>query len=53
MVWPAFSGFWSAWAPPGERSRLISISNAGAQIGNVRNFYLIYLKKIQRLIKWA
>jgi MFS family permease len=35
VVWPAFAGFWANWAPPAERSRLIGIANAGAQIGNV------------------
>lgn len=35
VFWPSFSQFWVSWAPPLERSRLISISNAGAQIGNV------------------
>lgn len=34
-IWPAFSGFWANWAPPAERSKLIGISNAGSQIGNV------------------
>lgn len=26
-VWPAAAGFWSAWAPPSERSTLIGIGN--------------------------
>ena len=41
MVWPAFAGFWAAWAPPSERSRLIGVANAGSQIGNVINPNLI------------
>ena len=35
VMWPAFSSMWAHWAVPEERSRLVSISNAGAQIGNV------------------
>jgi MFS family permease len=35
VIWPAFAAFWSGWAPPNERSRLIGIANAGSQIGNV------------------
>lgn len=36
IVWPSFAGFWASWAPPNERSRLIGLANAGAQIGNVK-----------------
>ena len=35
VMWPAFSSMWAHWAVPEERSRLVAISNAGAQIGNV------------------
>ena len=35
VMWPAFSSMWAHWAVPEERSRLVSISNAGAQLGNV------------------
>lgn len=29
------SSLWAYWAPPAERSRLVGVANAGAQIGNV------------------
>jgi len=35
FFWPAMSSLWSKWAPPAERSRLVGVANAGAQIGNV------------------
>jgi MFS transporter, ACS family, solute carrier family 17 (sodium-dependent inorganic phosphate cotransporter), member 5 len=35
VFWPAMSSLWSKWAPPAERSRLVGVANAGAQIGNV------------------
>ena len=42
-IWPAFAGFWSSWAPAGERSRLIGTANAGSQIGNVFLNIIIFL----------
>jgi predicted MFS family arabinose efflux permease len=40
VFWPAMSSLWAYWAPPAERSRLVGVANAGAQIGNVnkKNF---------------
>lgn len=35
VFWPAMSSLWAYWAPPAERSRLVGVANAGAQIGNV------------------
>ena len=35
-VWfPGFHQLWSQWAPPLERSKLVGISYAGAQVGNI------------------
>lgn len=35
MLWPAVSTLWSFWAPPAERSTLMSIARSGSQLGNV------------------
>ncbi|XP_041107979.1 sialin isoform X2 [Polyodon spathula] len=35
VTFPAMHTMWSAWAPPMERSKLLSISYAGAQLGTV------------------
>ncbi|XP_061767299.1 sialin [Nerophis ophidion] len=35
VTFPAMYGMWAAWAPPLERSRLLSISYIGAQLGTV------------------
>ena len=35
MLWPAISTLWSFWAPPDERSTLMSIARSGSQLGNV------------------
>ncbi|XP_069829593.1 sialin isoform X2 [Dendropsophus ebraccatus] len=35
VTFPAMHAMWSAWAPPLERSRLLSLSYAGAQLGTV------------------
>jgi len=35
MLWPAISTLWSFWAPPEERSTLMSIARSGSQLGNV------------------
>jgi ACS family sodium-dependent inorganic phosphate cotransporter-like MFS transporter 5 len=35
VMWPTVATIWSHWAVPAERSRLLSIGNAGSQIGNV------------------
>ncbi len=35
VMWPAVASMWAHWAVPEERSRLISLGNAGSQIGNV------------------
>jgi len=35
MLWPAVSTLWSFWAPPTERSTLMSIARSGSQLGNV------------------
>nr|KAF6463113.1 solute carrier family 17 member 5 [Molossus molossus] len=35
VTFPAMHAMWSAWAPPLERSKLLSISYAGAQLGTV------------------
>ncbi|XP_007910508.2 sialin [Callorhinchus milii] len=35
VTFPAMHAIWSKWAPPLERSRLISVSYAGAQFGTV------------------
>lgn len=35
MLWPAISTLWSFWAPPAERSTLMSIARSGSQLGNV------------------
>ncbi|XP_068027016.1 sialin isoform X4 [Melanerpes formicivorus] len=35
VTFPAMHSMWSAWAPPLERSKLLSISYAGAQLGTV------------------
>ena len=32
-MWPAFASFWTQWAPPSERSRLIGWGFAGVQLG--------------------
>lgn len=34
-IWPTFAGFWAKWAPPSERSTLISIASSGGQFGTV------------------
>ena len=38
MLWPAISTLWSFWAPPSERSTLMSIARSGSQLGNVKFF---------------
>ncbi|XP_053315715.1 sialin [Spea bombifrons] len=35
VTFPAMHAMWSCWAPPLERSRLLSLSYAGAQLGTV------------------
>ncbi|XP_005654460.1 sialin isoform X2 [Sus scrofa] len=35
VTFPAMHAMWSSWAPPLERSKLLSISYAGAQLGTV------------------
>ncbi|XP_053566413.1 sialin [Bombina bombina] len=35
VTFPAMHAMWSSWAPPLERSRLLSLSYAGAQLGTV------------------
>ncbi|XP_017908354.1 PREDICTED: sialin isoform X2 [Capra hircus] len=35
VTYPAMHAMWSSWAPPLERSKLLSISYAGAQLGTV------------------
>ncbi|XP_065487352.1 sialin isoform X2 [Caloenas nicobarica] len=35
VTFPAMHSMWSSWAPPLERSKLLSISYAGAQLGTV------------------
>ncbi|XP_029451481.1 sialin [Rhinatrema bivittatum] len=35
VTFPAMHAMWSSWAPPMERSRLLSLSYAGAQLGTV------------------
>ncbi|XP_004864008.2 sialin isoform X3 [Heterocephalus glaber] len=35
VTFPAMHTMWSSWAPPLERSKLLSISYAGAQLGTV------------------
>ncbi|XP_028578610.2 sialin isoform X2 [Podarcis muralis] len=35
VTFPAMHAMWSCWAPPLERSKLLSISYAGAQLGTV------------------
>ncbi|XP_067150209.1 sialin isoform X3 [Apteryx mantelli] len=35
VTFPAMHSMWSCWAPPLERSKLLSISYAGAQLGTV------------------
>ncbi|XP_008577116.1 PREDICTED: sialin isoform X2 [Galeopterus variegatus] len=35
VTFPAMHAMWSTWAPPLERSKLLSISYAGAQLGTV------------------
>lgn len=35
VTFPAMHAMWSQWAPPLERSRLLSLSYAGAQLGTV------------------
>ncbi|XP_012787603.1 sialin isoform X1 [Sorex araneus] len=35
VTFPAMHAIWSSWAPPLERSKLLSISYAGAQLGTV------------------
>lgn len=35
VTFPAMHAMWSSWAPPLERSRLLTISYAGAQLGTV------------------
>ncbi|VDP01214.1 unnamed protein product [Soboliphyme baturini] len=35
IIFPAFMSMWSKWAPPMERSKLIALSFAGNQVGNI------------------
>ncbi|XP_029106726.1 sialin-like isoform X4 [Scleropages formosus] len=35
VTFPAMHAMWASWAPPLERSRLVTISYAGAQLGTV------------------
>ncbi|XP_077343508.1 sialin [Lithobates pipiens] len=35
VTFPAMHAMWASWAPPLERSRLLSLSYAGAQLGTV------------------
>ncbi|EDL26408.1 solute carrier family 17 (anion/sugar transporter), member 5, isoform CRA_b, partial [Mus musculus] len=35
VTFPAMHAMWSSWAPPLERSKLLTISYAGAQLGTV------------------
>lgn len=35
VFWPSMSTLWAYWAPKSERSRMLGIASAGAQIGNV------------------
>ncbi|XP_069462354.1 sialin isoform X2 [Ambystoma mexicanum] len=35
VTFPAMHAMWASWAPPLERSRLLSVSYAGAQLGTV------------------
>lgn len=34
-VWPAMYSFWPRWAPPGERGKLLGITNSGTEVGAI------------------
>ncbi|KAJ8317628.1 hypothetical protein KUTeg_005532 [Tegillarca granosa] len=38
VCFPAMHALWGQWAPPGERSKLVGFTYAGAQVGNVVTF---------------
>ncbi|KAH9514812.1 hypothetical protein Btru_023704 [Bulinus truncatus] len=38
VMYPSAQAFWTNWAPPNERSRLIGITYAGGQLGNALIF---------------
>lgn len=40
VCFPAMHALWGQWAPPGERSKLVGFTYAGAQVGNVVTFPL-------------
>lgn len=40
VAYPAMHSLWATWAPPLERSKLVSFTYAGAQVGNVITFPL-------------